>query len=97
MRPLKRWMLVILITFLPAVVASETPDASNAEVAIAEAAAALKQASIRRALWTTAEEALRGARLALQEGNAMKAIEEARIAQKHCELGIAQKDYPLFR
>lgn len=97
MRTLKRWMLVILITFLPAVVASETPDAANAEVAIAEAAAAVKQASIRRALWTTAEEALRRARRALQEGDAAMAIEQARIAQKQSELGIAQKDYPLFR
>ncbi len=97
MRPLKRWMLVILITLLPAVVTGETPDASSAEVAITEAAAAVEQASIRRALWTTAEAALRRARLALQEGNVMKAIEEARVAQKHSELGIAQKDYPLFR
>ena len=97
MHTLTRLMLVFLIAFPPAVVASETPDASNAEVAIAEAAAAVEQASIRRALWTTAEAALRRARLALQEGNVMKAIEEARVAQKHSELGIAQKDYPLFR
>ena len=97
MHTLTRLMLVFLIAFPPAVVASETPDASSAVAAIAEAAAAVKQASNRRALWTSAEIALRKARRALQEGNVATAIEQARIAQKHSELGIAQKDYPLFR
>jgi hypothetical protein len=97
MRNLKRWMLAVLITFPAIAVASEKPDASSAEVAIAEAEAAVKQASTRRALWTSAEDALRRARRALQEGNAAMAIEQARIAQKQSELGIAQKDYPLFR
>jgi len=97
MRDLKRWMLAVLISFPAIAAASEKPDASSAEVAIAEAEAAVKQAGSRRALWTSAEDALRRARHALQEGNAAMAIEQARIAQKQCELGIAQKDYPLFR
>jgi hypothetical protein len=96
MRGLKRWILTVLIGFPAIAVASEKPDASSAEVAIVEAEAAVKQASTRRALWTSAEDALRRARRALQEGNAAMAIEQARIAHKHSELGIAQKDYPLF-
>lgn len=35
--------------------------------------------------------------LDLQEGSAAMALELARFAQKQSELGIAQKDYPLFR
>lgn len=97
MRDLKRWMVAVLIAFPAIAVASEKPDASSAEVAIAEAEAAVKQVSARRALWTSAEDALRRARRALQEGNVAMAIEQARIAQKQSELGIAQKDYPLFR
>jgi hypothetical protein len=97
MRGLKRWMLAVLIALPAIAVASEKPDASSAGVAIAEAEAAVKHASSRRALWTSAEDALRRARRALQEGNAAMAIEQARIAQEQSELGIAQKDYPQFR
>lgn len=94
---LKRWILAVLITFPAIAVASEKPGASGAELAIAEAEAAVTEAGTRRALWTSAEDALRRARRALQEGDAAMAIEQARIAQKQSELGIAQKDYPLFR
>lgn len=94
---LKRWILAVLIGFSAIAVASDKPDASSARVAIAEAEEAVKEAGIRRALWTSAEDALRRARRALQEGNAAMAIEQARIAKKQSELGIAQKDYPLFR
>ena len=97
MRGLKRWVLSVLMIFPAIAIASEKQDASSAEVAIAEAEAAVQQASIRRALWTSAEDAMRRARRALQEGNTAVAIEQARIAQKHAELGLAQKDYPLFR
>jgi len=94
---LKRWILAVLIAFPAIAFPSEKPDASSAEAVIAEAEAAVKLAGNRRALWTSAEDALRRARRALQEGNAAIAIEQARIAQKQCELGIAQQDYPLFR
>ena len=80
--------------------AKENPivqDAALAEAAVAEAEAAVKRADAQRALWTSAEEALRKARRALREGNSAMAVEQARIAQKHSELGIAQKSYPLFR
>ena len=32
-----------------------------------------------------------------QTGDAAMATEQARMAQKQFELGVAQKDYPLFR
>jgi len=73
------------------------PDAAVAEAAVAEAEAAVKLAEAQRALWTSAEKALRKAHSALREGNTTMAVEYARIARKHSELGIAQKSYPLFR
>ena len=96
----RRWMLV-----LPAVVAmagqvganDQPPAPDTAASAVARAEAAVRQASDERALWTSAEEALRKARRALQEGNSAAAIEQAHIAQKHAELGMAQKSYPPFR
>lgn len=97
MRSLKRWILAALTAFPAIAAASEKPDASSATAAIAVAEAAVTQASSMRALWTSAEEALHRARRALQEGHTAMAIEQARIAQKQAELGIAQKDYPLFR
>jgi hypothetical protein len=102
MRGFKRWMLVapIALSMIGMAVANENPvapDASMAEAAVAEAEAAVKRADAQRALWTSAEDALRRARLALRGGNPAMAVEQAHIAQKHSELGIAQKSYPLFR
>ena len=74
-----------------------TAEAAVAETAVADAEAAVQRANAQRALWTSAQDALRKARRALQEGNTAMAIEQARIAQQHSELGIAQKSYPLFR
>jgi uncharacterized protein GlcG (DUF336 family) len=102
MRGFKRWVLVfpIALSIIAAAVANAKPgaqDVSAAEAAIAEAEAAVRQAEAERALWTSAEDALRKARRALQEGDPTMAVEQARIAQKHSELGIAQKSYPPFR
>ncbi|CAN0373054.1 unnamed protein product, partial [Phaeothamnion confervicola] len=69
----------------------------EAQVAVAAAQTAVERAAAENALWTSAEDALRKARRALQDGAPELAVEQARIAQKHSELGIAQKDYPLFR
>ncbi|MBI3528554.1 MAG: hypothetical protein HY067_11370 [Betaproteobacteria bacterium] len=102
MRGFKRWVLVfsIALSIIGAAIANAAPvapDASGAEAAIAEAEAAARQAEAQRALWTSAEDALRKARRALQEGDTTMAVEQARIAQKQSELGIAQKSYPPFR
>ena len=48
-------------------------------------------------LWTGAEEALRSARRAFDDGDLAAAIAQARVAKQHAELAIAQKRYPPFR
>ena len=102
MRSVKRWMLVIPIALAMIDMTrgdehSPAMDAAAGEAAVARAQIAVQKAQARRALWTSAEEALRKARSALREGNIALAVEQARIAQKHAELGIAQRNYPLFR
>lgn len=90
----------IALSMIGVAVANEssvTAEAAVAETAVLEAEAAVQRADAQRALWTSAQDALRKARRALQEGNSAMAIEQARIAQQHSELGIAQKHYPLFR
>ena len=90
----------IALSMIGVAVANEnavTADALVAETAVADAEAAVQRADAQRALWTSAQDALRKARRALQEGNTAMAVEQARIAQKQSELGIAQKSYPLFR
>jgi hypothetical protein len=73
------------------------PAVADAAAAVAEAEAAAKRADALHALWTSAEDALRKARRALQEGNTTTALAQARVAQMQSELGIAQQGYPLFR
>lgn len=75
----------------------EMNQAARAKAAVAEAERAVGRAYAQRALWTTAEEALRTARRALEQGNLTRAIEQARVAREHAHLGIAQKSYPLTR
>jgi hypothetical protein len=97
----KRWLfgLCIALFTIGLVLANETsvPEAVAAEAAVAEAQAAVARAATQRALWTSAEEALQKARRALREKNFATAVEQARVASMHSELGIAQKNYPLFR
>jgi murein lipoprotein len=102
MRGYKRWVFVfsIALSIIGTAIANANPvapDTAAAESAIAEAEAAVRQAQAERALWTSAEDALRKARRALQEGDTTMAVKQARIAQKQSELGIAQRNYPPFR
>jgi len=100
MHGFKRWIVAALlfVSMRGVAVADEHPVTMDAaEAAVAQAQAAVKLAAEQRALWTSAEDALRKARRALQEGNTAMAVELARFAQKQSELGIAQKGYPLFR
>jgi len=91
-------LVPILISITGPAAANEDPPMPDAAAAaIEEAEAVMKQANAERALWTSAEDAMRRARRALQEGNAAVAIEQALLARKQAELGIAQKSYPLFR
>ena len=91
-------LVPILMSIIGPAAANEAPPTIDAaEAAVEEAEAAMKQANAERALWTSAEDAMRRARRALQEGNAAAALEQALLARKQAELGIAQKSYPLFR
>ena len=95
---LMRLLVPILMSIIGPAAANEAPPPPDAAAAaVEEAEAVMKQANAQRALWTSAEDALRRARRALQEGNAAVAIEQALLARKQAQLGIAQKSYPLFR
>lgn len=81
-------------------VAARPAQSLNAEVAraaIAQAERAIRRAEAQRMLWTTADEALRGARRAFEDGDLAAAVAQARVAKEHAELAIAQKRYPPFR
>ena len=77
--------------------AAQTLDAEGARTAIAQAERAVSRAAAQRMLWTTADEALRSARRAFEDGDLAAAVAKARIAKEHSELAIAQKRYPPFR
>jgi hypothetical protein len=102
MSDFRRWICAvpIALSMIGIGVANENAgvsDTAAAASAVAAAETAVKRADARHALWTSAEDALRKARRALQEGNIATALEQARVAQTQSELGIAQTGYPLFR
>ncbi len=72
-------------------------NADIARAAIAQADRAVKRAEAQGMLWTTADEALRGARRAFENRDLAAAVAQARVAKEHAELAIAQKRYPPFR
>lgn len=72
-------------------------NADFARAAIAQAERAVKRAEALGMLWTTAQEALRGARRAFETGDLAAAVAQARVANTHAELAIAQKRYPPIR
>ena len=77
--------------------AAQTLDADVARTAIAQAERAVSRAAAQRMLWTTADEALRSARRAFEDGDLAAALAQARVAKEHSEFAIAQKRYPPFR
>jgi len=72
-------------------------DAKAARAAILQAERSVRRAEDMRMLWTGAEEALRSARRAFDDGDLAAAIAQARVAKEHAELAIAQKRYQPFR
>jgi len=81
------------------VVAGPAPalDAKGARAAIVQAERSVRLAEEKRMLWTSAEEALRSARRAFEDGDLATAVAQARVAKEHAELAIVQKRYPPFR
>ncbi len=94
------WIYPVWLLFAASLAGSVLAVAADvlaeAEAAVRKAERAVKRAEDQRALWTSAQDALRKARRALNEGNSATALEQAGIAEKQSELGIAQKSYPLF-
>jgi hypothetical protein len=78
-------------------VASTAPAADGAGAAIAAAERAVQEAAAQRALWTSAEDALRRARAARDAGDTQAALRWAATACEQARLGLAQKHYPLTR
>jgi hypothetical protein len=73
------------------------PACQAARSALVEAEAAVRAAAAKRALWTTAEEALEVARSAFDRREYTDAEIAARRAVEQAQLGIAQTEYPAFR
>jgi protein-disulfide isomerase-like protein with CxxC motif len=72
-------------------------DAKVARAAILEAERSVRRAHGKRMLWTTAEEALRSARRAFEDGDLAAALAQAKLAKDHAELAMAQRRYPPYR
>jgi lipopolysaccharide export LptBFGC system permease protein LptF len=69
----------------------------QARAAVAAAEAAVQAAAEQRALWTTAQDALREARNALAQDDYAAAERLSRFAAEQARLGIQQLGYPHFR
>lgn len=89
--------LILAALALPAAQASGAANAGDARMAIAGAERAIDEARAQQALWTSAEEALRQARRALDGGDFAAAINYAGFASGQAQLGIVQKQYPTTR
>jgi hypothetical protein len=95
--------LAILLCFMFMLVTMATPFARAAQTdvervtqEIAQAEAAVKLAAERKALWTSAGEALALAKKHLADGKVSEASAPAALAKELAELGLSQTTYPLF-
>lgn len=76
---------------------AEAPQAQlsdEAKQALAQAEADVKAAREKKALWTTAQEALKQANEAAKKNDSAAVIKHAKKASEHAKLGIAQTQYP---
>jgi hypothetical protein len=75
---------------------SAPPACQIAQSSLVEAEAAVQTATARKALWSTAAEALRDAEGAFAQGDYQAAQRAADTAIQQAQLGIAQTAYPMF-
>ena len=68
----------------------------EAKAALAKAEADVKAADAKKALWTTAEDALKAAKEAAGKGDSNAVIKNAKTASEHAKLGSDQKAYPVL-
>ncbi len=74
--------------------ADEAAISDEAKQTLSKAEADVKEAQSKGALWTTAKDALKGAKAAAAKGDNATVIKEAKIASEHAQLGIQQLSYP---
>ncbi|PWB59071.1 MAG: hypothetical protein C3F18_01265 [Nitrosomonadales bacterium] len=77
---------------------TEAPQAQlsdEAKQALAQAEADVKAAQEKKALWTTAQDALKQAKEAAKNNDSAAVINIAKQASEYAKLGIAQTQYPL--
>jgi hypothetical protein len=67
-----------------------------ARLALTDAQSEVHAATARKALWTTAADALEEAQAAFLRGDYAAANRAARTAVEQARLGIAQTQYPMF-
>lgn len=81
----------------PAKATSAQAQQQAAAEALTQAEQAVREAEEKRALWTTAAEALKSARAAHAKADFAEARRLANIAIEQSRLGIAQLQYPPLR
>jgi flagellar basal body L-ring protein FlgH len=68
----------------------------EAKEALAKAEADVKAADAKKALWTTAENALKAAKAAAGKGDSATVIKDSKTASEQANLGMEQKAYPVM-
>lgn len=82
----------------PAAEAASKPSLSDeARNALAKAEADIKEAKAQKALWTTAEAALKKAQEAAAKGDSAATLKFAKTASDQARLGLEQRNYPLAK
>lgn len=78
---------------------AEAPPAltDEAKQALAKAEADVKAAIAKKALWTTADDALEKAKDAAKKGDSAAVLKAAKTASEHAKLGIGQSEYPMVQ
>lgn len=79
---------------MPAVEAAKPALSNEARQALGKAEADIKEAKAQKALWTTAEAALKKAQEAAAKGDSAATLKFSRTASEQARLGLEQKNYP---
>ncbi|HTS52641.1 MAG TPA: hypothetical protein VMH26_05150 [Burkholderiales bacterium] len=87
---------IVLGSDAPACPDGAPPACEAARLALADAQSEVQAAAARKALWTTAADALNEAQARFLKGDYAAANRAAHTAIEHSRLGIAQIQYPRF-
>jgi hypothetical protein len=92
----KGTIVAFACTAVLALPAAHGGDAEQASAEVERAQQSVQAARERRALWTTAQDALAQAQAALERGDYAAALRAARFAAEQAQLGIVQSAAPRF-